>query len=97
MFTKNPGIMYSITNSGQLLTSRKNFQVLMNPLATIYSKLICSSKLLLMESEKWRAICASVGDVLPWAARVARLCGWHASVGVVLAWVVCYYYCYCYY
>ena len=50
-----------------------------------------------MEFEKWRAICASMDDVLPWAARVARLCGWHASVGVVLAWVVCYYYCYCYY
>ena len=28
--------MYSIINSGQLLTSRKNFQVLMNPLATIF-------------------------------------------------------------
>ena len=28
--------MYSITNSGQLLTSKKFFQVLMNPLATIF-------------------------------------------------------------
>ena len=28
--------MYSITNNGQLLTSRKIFQVLMNPLATIF-------------------------------------------------------------
>ena len=28
--------MYSNTNSGQLLTSRKNFQVLMNPLPAIF-------------------------------------------------------------
>ena len=47
-----------------------------------------------MEFEKWRAICASVGDVdgmggvLPWVARVACLCGWHASVGGMLAWAV---------
>ena len=36
MFTKIPGIMYSNTNSGQLLTSRNNFQVLMNPLPAIF-------------------------------------------------------------
>ena len=37
-----------------------------------------------MEFEKRRAIFASVGDVLPWAARVARLCGWYACVGGML-------------
>ena len=37
-----------------------------------------------MEFEKRRAIFASVGDVLPQAARVARLCGWHACVGGML-------------
>ena len=36
MFTKNPGIMYPNTNSGKLLTSRNNFQVLMKPLPTIF-------------------------------------------------------------
>ena len=42
------------------------------------------------EFEKWRAIRASVGDMLAWLAWVACLrgwCGWRAYVGGVLAWV----------
>ena len=35
--------------------------------------------------------------VLAWEAWVAYLRGWRACVDGVLAWVACYYYCYCYY
>ena len=49
------------------------------------------------ELEKWSAIRANVGGV---PACVAGEHGWRANVdgmGGVLAWVVCYYYCQCYY
>ena len=41
-----------------------------------------------------------VCDVLACVGWVVCLCGWHASVDAmsgVLTWVVCDYYCYCYY